>query len=212
MSDPISYIIPVVGSSGVFILREPFAEKIQKNVSYTCQGLRRISEYLANNENPQETIYTANKIADSVYTEDLANDTQIASLQGETGQWLYIPVRYIISYPNPNGVKYRSLALSVALPSMPVDRSYSSLEASIRNIVREQLGVDCVIEKIETSKITLVPIEKHHASEVSRGVISGTPSTDRGLYVKTLQQLTDARAHIATLEKYITDHVTVPDL
>lgn len=212
MADPINYVVPTVGSSGFFELREPFNSKIDKNVRYTCQAVRRLSAFIADNEDVKKSIYDENKIAEDVYMEDLANDTQVASLQGETGQWLHVPIRFIIAYPNTNGIKYRTMAFSVGLPAMPVDKDMSAVHTAIANVVKELLGVNCVVENVETSKVTLVSSEKHNAKQIERAMVTGIPTTDRGLYMRTLRQLEDANGQIAALEAFIIANFQVPEV
>lgn len=208
MADP--YIIPEVGSSGVWTLRSPFDVMIAKNVRYKCQEIRRISGYIANNEDVKTTVYTANKISEAVYEEDLASDSDIVSLQGETGQWLYVPVRYIVSYPTTNGVNYRTSVVAVSLPALPANTDMTNFFASITNLVSDTFGVNCQIEQVETSKVTQVPSDKHSQIQAQRKVITGAPATDRSRYVSTLRDLTEAISYIHQLEAYITTHVTVP--
>ena len=124
------FVMPTVGSSGYFQLRAPFDKLILPNERYTCQALRRISDYLANNETPYEDIYEANGASRDDYDKDRTTDGYIVSLQAAIGHWVYVPVRYIAGYPVVNGVPYHSLTLTLALPPMPGPARNTSLWTS----------------------------------------------------------------------------------
>lgn len=201
MAEP--FIKPTVGSSGVFTLREPFDADISPGVSYTCQGIRRLSEYLANNEEPWDDIYLPKKIPEDVYQDHLNEDIEIVSLQGEMGQWVYVPVTYVVSYPSTNGIPYRSIALSVGLPALPANRDYGFLFTNIKNLIRDSLGVDSTVDLVETSKVTLVDSDKHAIKQASRNLIANAASTDRARYMQKVRELESAKQKIQALEAWV---------
>lgn len=205
-------ITPEVGMSGYYTLAAPFDTIIAAGVRYTCQEVRRISGYIGNNEDVKANIYDANGIPEDIWEEDKQADANIASLQGETGQWVYVPCRYIIGYPNVNGVPYRNMALSVALPAIPVNRDLSDLKAKIANVVRDTIGTNCVVEEVELSKVTLVDSAKHDAVTTNRNMVIGTPSTDSARAVVLQRQVDDNIIYIAQLEKFIQDNFPVADV
>jgi len=207
---PPDFIIPTVGMSGYFDLREPFATLMAKNVRYTCQAVRRISDYIAANEDVKTDIYAKNQIPEDVYDADVARDAFILSLQAETGQWLYVPDHYNISFPSTNGIPYRTMAFAVQLPAMPANRDYTNVITDMQNLIRDTLGVDCVVNIVETSKITLVPSDKHENKQAERDAISGAATTDRSRYMKTLQDLEGANQIIDSLQTYILANAPPP--
>jgi hypothetical protein len=58
-----NYVLPVVGSSGYYELAHPFDALVMDKVEYTCKAVRRISDYLANNEDVKVAIYDKYGIA-----------------------------------------------------------------------------------------------------------------------------------------------------
>lgn len=205
-------IVPEVGSSGFFTLATPFDQKIAAGVRYTCQAVRRISDYLGNNEDVKAGIYDANGISEDIWEEDKQADAYVASLQGETGQWLYVPTRYVIGYPDTNGVPYHTAALMVALPGIQTDRDLTDLYAKITDAVRGSLGTSCVIEKIETSKVTLVDSAKHDQIQTNRNIVIGTPGTNAARAAYLQIQLDAAIVYIAQLEDWIQQNSPVADV
>jgi uncharacterized protein YqgV (UPF0045/DUF77 family) len=197
------FIIPTIGTSGFFQLREPFATLIDGTVRYTCQAIRRVSEYVANNEQVKEDVYDKYQLGDDVWLEDMNSDAMILSLQSETGHWLYVPVRYNISYPNTNGIPYRSIAIGINLPALPANRDFSDVITALQNVIRDTLGVDSKVKIIETSKVSLIDSDIHAQKNAERELVRSTTATDRSNYMSTLQQLTRAIDKIAELENHI---------
>lgn len=205
-------VTPEVGASGFYTLASPFDTAIAVGVRYTCREIRKISGYIGNNEDVKANIYDANNIPEDIWEEDKQADANIASLQGETGQWIYVPCRYIVGYPNTNGIPYRTMGLSVGLPAIPVDRDLTDVQEKIKNVIKDSLGVNCTVEPFETSKVSLVDSTIHDQVSTARNVVIGVPSTDSARAVVLQRQLDDSIVYIAQLEKFIQDNFVVPDV
>ncbi len=196
-------IIPTVGSSGYFDLRSPFDTKILSGERYTCQAVRRISDYLANNETPLETIYVDAGLTEVEYEVDLKKDMYIVSLQAGTGHWVYVPASYINTLPIVNGIPYRTLMIGVALPAMPADKDFSNIQTAISNLVTDTLGVTPNIKLVETSKTLLLDSAKHDILQSQRNAIISNSGTDRAKHVSVVMTLAQALDKISVLEAYI---------
>jgi hypothetical protein len=204
-------ILPTVGSSGYFELRTPFDQVILPNERYTCQAIRKLSDYLANNEDPKVEIYDANTISEAEYDQDVQDDMYIVSLQGETGQWVYVPARYVVKYPIVNGIPYRSMMVGVSLPPLPADKDLSYLSTDITNLIKDSLGVDVQIDLMETSMVILVDKARHDLEQAQRDALANGRTTDRSRYVSTQAQLDEALFKIQQLEGYIVaNHIQTP--
>ena len=199
-------IIPTVGSSGYFELSSPFDTLVLPNERYTCQAVRRLSDYLANNETPKTDIYDKYGIKESLYDSDREANMQIVSLQSEKGHWLYVPARYVVSYPITNGIPYRTMMIGAALPAFPADKDLSFLITDIGNLISDSLGVTATIKVVETSRVTLVPSAKHEASVAKRAMQSNGRVTDRSRYMSLKSDHEVALAKIKQLEEYIKAH------
>jgi len=199
-------IIPVIGSAGIFELRPPFNTIIEPNVRYTCQAVRRLSEYLANNETPYEDIYQASGLTEADYNLHLEENMYIVSLQSEKGQWIYLPATHVSSYPLVNGIPYRAMMVVVSLPPLPVDRDLDFLHLAFKNIVADSLGVNCKIKNVEASSVSLISKEKHDLVSSNRASMTQGLVTDRARYVKLSQDYQIALDKIQELETYILNH------
>lgn len=196
-------ILPTIGSSGYFQLRAPFDAIILPNERYTCQAVRRISDYLASNEDPKADIYVANNIAEDEFDADVKIDAYIISLQASTGHWVYVPASYVIAHPVVNGIPYRTMMIGVSLPAFPAARDLTFLTTDIKNLVKDAIGVDAVTKLVETSKVILVTKEKHDLTQANRDAEASGRLTDRSRYMATLADLNRALQKIQVLETYI---------
>lgn len=196
-------VIPSVGSSGYFELRAPFDTKMLANEFYTCQAVRKLSDYLANNEDPFADIYEPAGLTQSVYEAELATDVFIISLQAETGHWVYVPATYLVKLPVVNGIPYRSMMIGVSLPALPADKDLSHLETAIRNLVMDTIGVASVTKVVETSRVSLVDRAAHTAKQAQRDANIASANTDTSRLAVANTKLTQALLKISHLEAHI---------
>lgn len=201
-------ILPVVGSSGFYEFIAPFDIASINNIEYSCRAIRRISDYLANNEDVEKDVYKANNLGDDVWTEDSKNDAYIVSLQSGTGHWLYVPYSYIASYPSVNGTRYRTVMIGVSLPSMPATQDLSAVEADVKDLVENALGVSVVVKHVETSRVILVPYDVHLIQEQKRNVIRATQSTYTSKIIKLQAANQALEFKVKELEDFIAANIT----
>lgn len=161
-------IIPIIGASGFFSFASPIDTIALPGVEYTCQAVRRISDYTANNEDPKEIAYKPYGIEDTVYEEDVKENAYIVSLQSAKGHWLYIPYRFILSYPSGDGHVYRSVMLTFSLPSLPREQDISGTINDVIDLLRGQLGVSTISKIVETSLPTLISDDDHILKQTER--------------------------------------------
>lgn len=196
-------LIPVIGSQGFFDLQAPFNAQLVEGLEYTSRAVRALSDYIANNEDPWETIYNPNGIQESVYKEDLKQNAYVVSLQSSTGHWLYVPERYVLHYPSVNGVPYRSVMIGVSLPSMPVEQDFGYLLTDVKSLVDSALGVSSTVRTVETSKVVLIPRETHDIKRQERLQNSINHRTMHDRIVDLTTKNTAMTTKIRQLEDYI---------
>jgi hypothetical protein len=199
-------ILPTIGSSGYFKLKTPLSTLVIENEVYTCRAIRTLNDYLANNEDPLTDIYVNYSLGEPDYKLDLAVNMSIVSLQSDSSHWLYIPAKYIESYPLTNGIPYRSVMIGISLPSLPVDRDIAYVQTDLTNLIKDRLGVEPVIKQVETSRPVLVSKEIHDQLVAERALVSKVGETDSSRYQKLLVDFNTAIQKISMLEKYITDN------
>ena len=195
-------VLPVVGSFGRFEFSAPFDTMGSPNLEYTCQAVRRISEFIGNNENAWDIAYAPYSIPEAIYREDVIENAYIAVLQSGKGHWLYVPYRYILSYPAGDGIPYQSKTLAFALPSVPDELDLKPLLMEIGERIKGALGTEVTGRITLTSKVTLVPRELH-LQKVSERALRRTGA---GLYQSVARleaENASLRQKLAQLEAYI---------
>ena len=197
------YIVPSIGAGGVYELASPFDELLSKGERYYCKSLRKLSEYYSNNEDPKALIYDAYKIDEAIFKAHQVEDMTIACLQSEKGHWLYVPVSYILKYPDPNGIAYRTMAISISLPALEEGIDLNLIENSFKDTVKAYLGVNSISKVIYTSRATVVTEVKHKATKASRQVAASMDETDASRYIRAKSTIDEMSKKIAELEQYI---------
>lgn len=194
-------ITPPIGSKGTFELAAPFDRLADGGVEYTCMAVRKLSDYLASNENPEELIYKKYGIEEH-YKDDMAKDAYIVSLQSRRGHWLYVPESYVLNLPAGSGHRYRAVSLSVSMPSLPSATDFTVLKADIVQLIKARLGVNSKVALVETSLTTLVSDEKHVEISTARELAK----TSNGNWEEVLllrEQNELLRAKLAALEAFV---------
>jgi len=195
-------IIPVIGSRGSYVFRPPFDQLTVSGVEYTCQAIRRISEYVANNEDPKKSIYDNYGLPERDYDEDIAEDAYIVCLQSMKGHWVFVPYRYIETFPTGDGIAYAARMLVFSLPSIPVKLDLADLIDEIKERITGSVGVDTVAKEVQTSQPVLVTVSRDEETTLQRDL----RKSGMGLLqhnVKLLQENDSLRNRLKILEDYI---------
>lgn len=161
-------IIPAIGDSGSFTFSPPYDTYSAQNQLYTCQGMRTLTDYLANNEDPYNNIYVKYGLTEQDYTQDKTANMQIVTLQNSVGGWLYIPARFILSYPKNDGIVYHGKALVIDLGMMTIDKDTTTLQSQVSDLVFDSIGIRPEVYEAENRMSVLVPTDEHEALETAR--------------------------------------------
>jgi hypothetical protein len=202
-----NYPIPSLGSSGTFELAGPFVNDTINKEKYTCQAIRSIADYISNNEDPYKLIYEPKQITKDEYDEDVRNNMLIASLQAPNGHWIYVPIKYIKTYPLVNGIAYKTFNLVVRLPALPVDKDIDFIKTSIINLMQSSIGVNCIVTKVDTSRVIMVTPDIHDSLTIQRNLLTQGNITDYSRWQRTQQDLQTALTKIRELEEYIKNNI-----
>ena len=199
-------IIPVVGSRGVFTLRAPFNLLIVEGVEYSCQAVRKISDYIANNEDPSALVYKKYNLPDTVYDEDKAEDAYVVCLQSEKGHWLYVPYRYVETFPTGDGIQYCSYILNFSLPGMPLMQDLNPLMLELQQRIKMALGTDVKMRITQSSQISLLTKEEHESAQLRRDLNkSGDGLIQTVVFLERQNQ--DLLKKLTYLENYVKAHL-----
>ena len=209
MTISVTSILPAINSSGFFQLKPPLDALIYPNEQYTCIAIRDLSDYMANNETPQTSIYAKYGILGD-YVQDLADNMYIVCLQNSVGNRLQIPAKYLLTYPITNGIPYRAVMVCISLPAIPVSNDLSALTTAVSNAAIDILGVQPVVKVVETSKPILIDSIVDAETNAARNKIINGQTTDRSRYYGLLRSYNQLQQKITSLENYIKANHTPP--
>lgn len=203
-------IIPTIGAKGLYELTHPFDAKIDPNAEYSTQSIRYLTEYIARNEDPYTDIYEPLSIPRETYLEDLREGNPIIGLQSAKGVWVYVPARYILSWPSVNGVRYIKAMITADIGPFPADRDFTPLLEDVQLYIKNKIGITPKVDLVAVSKPVLISFEQHERVLAARANII-TDDTTSYTKAKVLEeQNTSLRQKITALEQYILEHITTP--
>ncbi len=198
-----SRILPVIGSSGTYELLPPFDTVILPEEIYTCKAIRNISEYVSYNQDPKKLVHDYYGLSENDYENDIQEDMEIVSLQNNKGVWVYVPARYIVKYPEVDGIPYHQLSMVCKIPAIEVSRDISHLKTDVINLIKDTLGVDAAVEIVGVSRTIAVTKDVSDQLKIDRALVSNGRVTDRAKYMQMLQQQQLLLNKIESLENYI---------
>lgn len=195
--------IPEVGLRGVFTLKPPFDKLMLPNTVYTVRSIRQISDYLASNEDVLTMVYTDNGLTIGNYNSDFESNVSLISLQSDTGDFVIVPVTYVLNPPTVDGVTYFNYMIGVGLGAIPTELDLEPLKTEISQLVYEFYGITPVVRGCVLSKPVMISHSKHNDLETAR-------LANKSINLSTLARLNQAiqendllRLKIAELENYI---------
>lgn len=158
--------IPSIGSTGFYRLAAPF--ELPAGERYTCKAIRKISEHRSLGSDVFKDFYEPKGIDVSIFDVDNKEDAEIISLMASGGKWIHVPSRYILGFPDMNGIPYRGVALHITLPPFPLTHNFGNVIGQIQDTITASLGVVSVIKPVETTRTSLVPFATHEANKALR--------------------------------------------
>jgi hypothetical protein len=203
-------LIPPVGTSGIYKLASPFSTQLQQNMSYRCDAVRRISDYIEADIDPYTELYVPNNISKAQYDQDLLNQVCIISLVSAAGHWVYVPSTYIIAYPDLNGVPYTVIVVGLEIGAVPNYRDLSGFKRALADLTRDTIGVTPTIREVVISAEQKLSQADHDALENSRNMLITNSQTDRARLLAAQTELAALRQQYAQLEAFVQSNMTAP--
>lgn len=195
-------ILPEVGSSGVFNVLPPFDQFVIEQVQYTCTSIRSISELQTYTRSVLEEYYLVYGLTVEDYQRDLENNELIISLRNGA-EFVYVPSRYLISYPDVSGIPYHVVSLAVTLGAIPVGSDLSVLKEKVGELVLNNTGLTPDIEEVEISATRYIEQSEHEAVLARRNYLTTDNETFYLKYQKKLSEYEQALLKVNALEAFI---------
>lgn len=195
-------LLPKIGSSGVFKVSAPFDRFVVEKISYTCTSIRSITEIQTYTRSVLDEYYLFYGLTAEDYHQDILNNELIVSLRNGS-EFIYVPSKFILSYPDVTGIPYHVLSLAVTLGAIPVGTDLSVLKDKIEELVITNIGLTPITEEVEVSATKYFSEEEHNAAVQRRAYLTTDNSTDLLRYREALSNYELALLRIRELETFI---------
>lgn len=201
-----SNLIPSLGAKGIYKVSEPFTTLV-KNIAYTCIATRRLSDFVSIGRDPKALYYDPYGLGDAIWARDSKDrDVCIVSLQSDSGQIVYVPSSFILSFPSLNGIPYTVRILGINLGAIPDSLDLNSLYGYMHDLVRDTLGVESEVKSVAISETKLMSKEQHDSLELARLDLINTTQTERSRIIELERLVTTLQEQNSALEQYIIDN------
>ena len=163
----------LIGNKGKVNFLAPF-DKYNSDREWSIVGIQQIPYLLKLGADILQLVYIDESLAESDFNNDILNKVPIVTLENESQELINVPMNRIGDEDAENSYRYKEYGLAVALPALPIDYDTTALENDIKTVVKEKLGFDVPVEKVELSAITLVNSTKHKdfLLHLQNGIIS----------------------------------------
>jgi hypothetical protein len=166
--------IPIINSSGRFVLKTPFVTKT--TVIYTVIAVREIADIYIKGEDVYRSYYESVGLVNGVdingsifnFDEEVKSKPVIITLEGTDGSITYVPSTYIISYPNAGDVVYSRLVLSADLGAIPDIIPVDSIVSDMAELIEARFGVKSEVRINRSYSQSQPSNEEHDLLEESR--------------------------------------------
>lgn len=166
-----SYLLPVIGSKGVFEFLPPFDSPAlgYNNKEYEVVEIRMIKAIYDAGEDPQNNIYLAHDIQADEFLEDLKNNVPIVTLTYDDVNYLYVPANRLKIIPNIIGKPATERILSFSLGLVPDDINLLPLYENIATIIEDTLSIKPEVRELPGSATILISEEKYQQYKTMMG-------------------------------------------
>ena len=163
----------LIGNKGKVNFLAPF-DKYNSDREWSIVGIQQIPYLLKLGADILELVYINESLAESDFNNDILNKVPIVTLENESQELINVPMNRIGDEDVESSYRYKEYGLAVALPALPIDYDTTALENDIKTVVKEKLGFDVPVEKVELSAITLVNSTRHKdfLLHLQNGIIS----------------------------------------
>lgn len=201
-------LVPPINGKGLFKFAPPFDSLINTKQELTVNSVRSLVELADSEETPLDTIYKSIGLTEAEFQSDLDNDVPIVVFVTEGKEYIYVPANRVLSIPKINGVKYQEKIIAISLGNIPIDLDLTLITDTIKNDVRDIIGVESEPKIVLGSAVAVIDIDEHNQYEALR---TNSKSVFKS-YRTQLLELQEEHNRVLNikneLEKYIKDNHT----
>ena len=200
---------PPLNATGRFILRDPFIAK--ETTVYRCIALRKFDDLVEIGANIFEDYYQPVGLSVTDFQNDDRVDAVIVTLMDPSGEVIYVPDTYIVSYPNMGDVTYHRIVLSIGMGPIPSFLPLEHLQSQISGMVSDVIGVDSDVRIHAAPALGAVSPEQHEIMEAARANRINRRGTDRARFLQEQNKVTALQERVQILEQIILEAGLLPD-
>lgn len=198
---------PPIYTSGKYELRLPWV--VQDDTVYICNAVRSFPDLYERNIDVLNEVYIANGLTKTEFDADAAEQATIVTLVSKTGEIIYVPDTYIISYPNMANIVYNRVIVSIDLGTLPDYKDLSALTTMLSSQAAEAIGVvpDVVVHVAQTADY--ISSSQHDSLETARDAVIAatgvTPNTDKARLKLSELKVNELETKVASYEQIVID-------
>jgi hypothetical protein len=202
-------LIPPIGSRGRFTVASPFT--VNSGVVYRCTALRRFSDIENQGIRVFETFYEPFDLTQTDVANDRSIGAYIATLESDTHAPIYVPTTYITSYPDGAYRNYQRVVISAELGPMPDYIDLTFMEAQLKALVSDTIGVEPRVALGAAPMDTTVTPDQHETLEIARVNAIKNRTTDYAKYLAEKEANQRLKSRIQILEEIIRRNGLIPE-
>lgn len=198
-----TFIVPSVGSKGIFNFKDPYNTEDYRNVELEVTGIRSLGDLTLSNLDPYQTIYAPNQISKEQFLQDLKDNVPIITFQASNGKSAFIPANKVSTYPITNGIKYQERVMAIALGPLPVEMNLDKVKSIIQDDIYAELGIKSNAQEVKSSAVALITKEEH---EKFQKLLNGRKKEEKSYkirYEELLQTYNAMKTQFDALNKCI---------
>ena len=204
-----NWIVPELGSKGIFSFAEPFNDIIADTQELEVKALRSLKEIYDSEEDPYTNIYQSYNLTEQEFKRDLQWKVPVIVFSDSSNQYFYVPATKLLSLPKITGVKYQEVMLAVNLGYLPLGYDISLLADTLKTDLLATTGITSTVQKIQTSAIQMVSIDEHDKFKKLLESKKTNKSSYRYKYEVLLQKYNDLLAQRKVLHDCIEKHLKI---
>jgi hypothetical protein len=190
------YIIPEIGAKGKFLFSAPFSNNTTADTEFECMAVRTLTAVVNSGEDGYTKYYKPNGLTQQEFNADVSEGISLVSLLSGDGRWLHVPNNRIQALPDPSGVRYQMMVLSLNIGAIDETMDTTNLVAAVKDMAFSYVGVPVEAQLVAVSQPSMVPQEDHERILQARAnkIANNPPAIKK---METLQA-----AHNSLLDKY----------
>ena len=204
---PPKWVVPPIGTRGIFNFEEPFNSKLYDGIEYEVKAIRSLTEMRDSKEEPYENIYQQFGLTDTDFMIDVNYKVPIIVLSNSAGDYYYVPATKLKAMPKVTGVRYQEYIMAVNVGHLPLNYNFNLIKDMIQEDIYSTLGIVTTVEVVPTSATVMVSNEESKKFMEKLDNKKTVKLSYRTRYEKLTKENEALKKQMELLYKCITNHL-----